>query len=52
MRPTVGLPRRVVQLAALPDVGTEANRLEVVKAGLEHDAVAVWTASTDPRRAS
>ncbi len=52
VRPTVGLPRWVVQLAALLDVGTEANRLEVVKAGLEHDPDAVWTASTDPRRAS
>jgi hypothetical protein len=50
-RATVGLlGRRVVRTAYLVHLGKEANKLEEVEAGLEHDPDEVWTAYADPRR--
>jgi hypothetical protein len=50
-RGTVGLlGRRVVRTAYLVHLGKEANKLEEVEAGLEHDPDEVYTAYADPRR--
>jgi hypothetical protein len=50
-RGTVGLlGRRAVRTAYLVHLGKEANKLEEVEAGLEHDPDEVYTAYADPRR--
>jgi hypothetical protein len=50
-RGTVGLlGRRVVRTAYLVHLGKEANKLEAVEAGLQHNSDEVYTAYADPRR--
>src|SRR5262249_30495114 len=50
-RGTVGLLRRqTVRTASLGHLGKEANKLEEVETGLEHDPDEVYTAYADPRR--
>jgi hypothetical protein len=50
-RGTVGLlGRRVVRTASLVHLGKEANKLEEVEAGVEHDPEEVYTEYADPRR--